>query len=69
MDETYGELELSRSKTPADRGDGLSFRERETAGQLRLLDPHLAGLYERRLALAREIDEPGNAYDGGSCWA
>ena len=60
MDETRGDL--PGSDTPEDGVDRLSFREQETAGQLRLLDPHLAGLYERGLALARRIDQPGNAY-------
>ena len=54
--------DLPGSDIPEDGADRLSFRERETAGQLRLLDPHLAGLYERGLALARRIDQPGTAY-------
>ena len=60
MDETRGDL--PRPETPKDGEDWLTLRERETAGELRLLDPHLAGLYERGLALARQIDQPGNAY-------
>ena len=60
MDETRGDL--PRPETPKDGEDGLNLRERKTAGELRLLDPHLAGLYERGLALARQIDQPGNAY-------
>ena len=42
--------------------DRLSSRERETARELRRLDPHLAGLYERGLSLLRRIDRPGNSY-------
>ena len=60
MDETRGDL--PRPETSKDGEDGLNLRERTTAGELRLLDPHLAGLYERGLALARQIDQPGNAY-------
>lgn len=40
----------------------LTRREQETAGQLRLLDIHLAGLYERGTLLMREIEEEGVAY-------
>ena len=50
------------SEAPAANNDPLNSRERETAAELRRLDPHLAGLYERGLALVREIDHPGNAY-------
>ena len=56
MDETRGDL--PRPETSKDGKDGLNLRERTTAGELRLLDPHLAGLYERGLALARQIDQP-----------
>ena len=60
MDETHNDLPGSE---PPGHGDiRLSPRERETAGELRRLDPHLAGLYERGLMLARQIDQPGNAY-------
>ena len=47
---------LGTERTGSISGNG------QTAGELRLLDPQLAGLYERGLALARKIDEPGNAY-------
>ena len=60
MDETRGDQ--PRSEMPRGRGDGLNLRQRETAGELRRLDPDLAGLFERGLALVREIDQPGNAY-------
>jgi len=52
----------SGSEAPAYADDHLSSRERETVGELRRLDPHLAGLYERGLSLVRQIDQPGNAY-------
>ena len=60
MDEMRGAL--SGSEVPADNEDRLSSRERETVGELKHLDLHLAGLYERALALVREIDQPGTAY-------
>ena len=60
MDETRGDP--LGSGLPRDRGDWLNPRQRETAGELRRLDPDLAGLFERGLALVREIDQPGNAY-------
>ena len=60
MDETRGNL--PRPETRKDGEDGLNLRERKTAGELQLLDPHLAGLYERGLALVRRMDQPGNAY-------
>ena len=60
MDETQGDL--PGSETPGDGEDGLNRRERETAGELRIIDPQLAGLYERGLALTRQIDRPGNVY-------
>lgn len=40
----------------------LTRREQETAGELRLLDPQLAGLYERGVLLVRDIEQPGRAY-------
>ena len=60
MDETRGDL--PSSEPPEHGEDRLSPRERETAGELRRLNPHLAGLYERGLVLVRQIDQPGNAY-------
>ena len=68
MNDSY-EADLSRSRsnltssseTLEGGGDRLNSRERETAGELKRLDPHLAGLYERGLELVRQIDQPGNA--------
>jgi len=40
----------------------LSPNEQAIAAELRRLDPNLAGLFERGLALADEIDEPGVRY-------
>lgn len=60
MDEKH--ITPSGSEAPAYADDHLSSRERDTVGELRRLDPHLAGLYERGLSLVREIDQPGNAY-------
>ena len=60
MEEMHGTL--SGSEAPDHNEDQLSSRERDTVEELRRLDPHLAGLYERGLALVREIDHPGNAY-------
>lgn len=51
-----------RAGAVTDDDDRLNSRERETAGELGRLDPHLAGLYERGLALVRGIDQPGNVY-------
>jgi len=50
----------SSSETLESGEDRLNSRERETAGELKRLDPHLAGLYERGLELVRQIDQPGN---------
>ena len=52
----------SSSETLEGGRDRLNSRERETAGELKRLDPHLAGLYERGLELVRQIDQPGNAF-------
>lgn len=60
MDETRGDP--PGSGLPRNGGDGLNPRQRETAGELRRLDPDLAGLFEHGLALVREINQPGNAY-------
>ena len=40
----------------------LSSTEAATASELRRIDPHLAGLFERGLRLADDIDEPGIGY-------
>ena len=40
----------------------LSVNEEAVASELRRIDPHLAGLFERGLALTDEIDEPGVRY-------
>lgn len=47
---------------PEDAGRGLSPRERETTGQLRLMDPQLADLYEHGLRLLRQDPRPGDVY-------
>ena len=60
MEETHGTL--SGSELPENDEDRLNSRDRGTVGELKRLDPHLAGLYERGLALVGEIDHPGNAY-------
>lgn len=62
------EADLSRSRSnltsPSETLEGgedrLNSRERETAGELKRLDPHLAGLYERGLEFVRRIDQPGS---------
>lgn len=40
----------------------LSLRQQSIADELELYDPHWAGLFVAGVALARRIDEPGNAY-------
>ena len=45
---------------PDDRGRELTPREQETAGQLRLMDPHLAGLYEHGIRLLRRRPGAGD---------
>ncbi len=60
MDEKHGTL--PGSEASKDREDGLKPRERETARELRHLDHHLAGLYERGLVLLRHIHQSGNVY-------
>ena len=40
----------------------LSSTEAATASALRTIDPHLAGLFERGLQLADDIDAPGTGY-------
>ena len=60
MDETPDAL--PKPEAPRNQEGGLKPREQETAGELRRLDPHLAGLYERGLALLRQINRPGNVY-------
>lgn len=48
---------------PEDAGRGLSPREQETTGQLRLMDPQLADLYEHGIRLLRRQDpRPGDVY-------
>ncbi len=42
--------------------EGLSPRQRELAGELRRLDPQLAGLYEHAVRLLPRLEEPGMAY-------
>lgn len=50
-----------RRRTDTDGGE-LTRREQETVAELRLLDPQLAGLYERGALLSRSIEEAGVAY-------
>jgi len=40
----------------------LSANEQSTISELRRLDPELAGLFERGLSLADEIEQPGVRY-------
>ena len=40
----------------------LTANEQATAAQLRLMDPQLAGLYERGIRLMSQIHQPENVY-------
>lgn len=51
--------DLPEDDHPSER---LSPRQRELAGELRRLDPQLAGLYESAVRLLRRIEEPGMVY-------
>jgi hypothetical protein len=46
----------------AGKGRRLSANEQATISELRRLDPELAGLFERGLSLADEIEQPGVRY-------
>ena len=59
MDE---EADRPPRELPEEEGSSLSRREQETAGQLRLMDPHLAGLYEQGIRLLRQNRQPGKVY-------
>lgn len=59
MDEKTGRLPRG---WPEDAGRGLSAREQETTGQLRLMDPQLADLYEYGIRLLRQDPRPGDVY-------
>ena len=59
MDE---ETDRPPRELPAEEGSSLSRREQETAAQLRLMDPQLAGLYEHGIRLMDQIHHPGNVY-------
>ena len=45
-----------------DAASNLTANEQETAGQLRLMDPQLVGLYEYGLRLMRQIHQPATVY-------
>ena len=45
-----------------DEVSSLTANEQATAGQLRLMDPQLAGLYEHGIRLMRQIHQPENVY-------
>ena len=45
-----------------DEVSSLTANEQATAGQLRLRDPQLAGLYEHGIRLMRQIHQPENVY-------
>ena len=45
-----------------DEVSSLTANEQATAAQLRLMDPQLAGLYERGLRLMSQIHQPENVY-------
>ena len=45
-----------------DEVNSLTVNEQATAGQLRLMDPQLAGLYKRGIRLMGQIHQPGNVY-------
>ena len=60
MDETHGDL--PERERPDNEGRRLTPREQETAGELRLLDPQLAGLFEHGIGLAGDIEMDGAAF-------
>ena len=59
MDE---EMDRQPRERREEEQNGLSPREQATMGQLRLMDPQLAGLYEHGIRLLREIRQSGNVY-------
>ena len=52
---------------PEDRGRDLTPREQETTEQLRLMDPHLAGLYEHGIRLLRRKPRAGDVFILAHC--
>jgi hypothetical protein len=64
---TGGKIMENDDGTVGDRQEAgqvrrLSSNEEAIASELRRTDPHLAGLFQRGLALTDEIDEPGVRY-------
>ena len=47
---------------PEDAERALTPREQEMTGQLRLMDPQLADLYEHGIRLLRQDPRPGDVY-------
>ena len=59
-------MDKDTARQPRERLEGesstLSPREQETTGQLRLMDPQLAALYEHGIRLLRQIHQSRNVY-------